>query len=146
MTSSRSSSGAVCITQRYRASPQRVFDAWLDPGQAARWLFATASRPASRVTIDARAGGSFCFVESSGPAEIPHAGRYLEIRRPRRLVFTLSGPANGRTRVSVDIVPLKSGSAVTVVHESLPQHLTGLVEGRWSGMLYGLNAVLQAGR
>ena len=146
--SGRSSPGlqAVCVTQRYRASPQRVFDAWLDPGQAVRWLFATASSPAARVTINARTGGSFCFVERRGGSEIEHAGEYLEIAPPRRLVFTLSEGqgANGSTRVSVEIVPVASGAEMTLVHERLPREQAERLEGRWSGMFYGLGALLQA--
>ena len=144
--SGRSSSAlrAVCVTQRYRASPQRVFDAWLDPRQAVRWLFATASRPAARVAINARTGGSFCFVERRGGSEIEHAGEYLEIARPRRLVFTLSEGSNGSTRVSVEIVPVESGAEVTLVHERLPREQAERLEGRWSGMLYGLGTLLSS--
>lgn len=134
---------AVRVTQHYRASPARVFDAWLDPDTAARWLFASALRPAARVSIDARAGGSFCFVERRGGADIEHAGEYLEISRPRRLVFTLSERANAHTRVSVEIVPVKSGAELTVVHESLPREQADHTEGRWSGMLYGLGILLK---
>jgi uncharacterized protein YndB with AHSA1/START domain len=134
---------AVRVTQRYRVTPSRVFDAWVDPDTAARWLFATASHPAARVSIDARAGGSFSFVERRGRGEIEYAGEYLELSPPRRLVFVLSEPANGRTRVSVEIVPVRSGSEVTVVHEPLPAEQAGLVEGRWSGMLYGLGTLLR---
>jgi uncharacterized protein YndB with AHSA1/START domain len=138
---SRSTRVAVRVTQRVQASPERVFGAWIEPGTAARWLFATASRPAARVSIDARAGGSFCFVERRAGTEIEHAGHYLEISPPRRLVFNLSGRANGRTRVSVHIVPVRSGSEVTVVHERLPQEQARTIEGRWSGMLYGLGTI-----
>lgn len=135
---------AVRVTQRCRASPRRVFDAWLDGGMAAQWLFATASCPAARVSIDARAGGAFCFVEKRDGAEIRHAGVYLEILRPRRLVFALSDPAHAPSRVSVAIVPRGSGSEVTVIHESLPPDQADLVEARWSGMLYGLGTLLNA--
>jgi uncharacterized protein YndB with AHSA1/START domain len=142
---SRSTRVAVRVTQRVQASPERVFGAWIEPGTAAQWLFATASRPAVRVSIDARAGGSFCFVERRAGAEIEHAGHYLEICPPRRLVFNLSGRA-GRTRVSVDIVRVRSGSEVTVVHERLPREQARTTEGRWSGMLYGLGTIFDESR
>jgi uncharacterized protein YndB with AHSA1/START domain len=133
---------SVRVAQRFNASPDRVFSAWVDPGTAPRWLFATASRPATRASIDARAGGSFCFVERRDGAELRHAGRYLEMSRPTRLVFTLSGSENGRTRVTVAIAPARSGSEVTVVHESLPREQADQIAGRWCGMLYGLGSIL----
>jgi uncharacterized protein YndB with AHSA1/START domain len=46
----------VRVIHRFRASPERVFDAWLDPEKAGKWLFATASGQMVRVDIDARIG------------------------------------------------------------------------------------------
>jgi uncharacterized protein YndB with AHSA1/START domain len=98
----------VRVTRKFKASPERVFDAWLDPRIARRWLFATASRPITRVTIDARVGGAFRFVDRNDGAHIEHAGVYIEILRPRRLAFTLSLENHRQvmTRVVTEIVPL----------------------------------------
>ena len=54
----------VRVPHRYKASPERVFDAWLNPVLASHWLFATASRPLVHVEIDARVEGSFRFVKN----------------------------------------------------------------------------------
>ena len=51
------------IARRIGASPQRVFDAWIDAGIARRWLFATACRPLASVTIDTRVRGSFELID-----------------------------------------------------------------------------------
>jgi uncharacterized protein YndB with AHSA1/START domain len=99
----------VCVTQRFSASAERVFDAWLDPKRAGKWLFATAACPMSRVKIDARVGGSFSFVDRQGSEGVVHAGEYLDIVRPRRLVFALSMENSPKvvTRVIAEIAPLK---------------------------------------
>jgi uncharacterized protein YndB with AHSA1/START domain len=134
----------VRVTQRIDANPDRVFNAWIDPAIAGQWLFATASRPAEHVKIDARAGGAFRFVERRRGADVVHAGTYIEIDRPRRLVFTLTAreDARDRRRVSVEIVPLDTGCVLTLIQERVPPDQAGWIEGRWSGMLYGLETRL----
>jgi uncharacterized protein YndB with AHSA1/START domain len=134
----------VRVTQRFGAPAARVFNAWIDPAQAGLWLFATASRPVTRLEIDARASGSFRFVERNGGTDIEHAGEYIEIDQPRRLIFTLRerGLSSGQTRVNVEIVPLKAGCEVTLVHEGVPPDQASRIEGRWAGMLYGLGTLL----
>lgn len=79
----------VRIARHLSAAPERVFDAWLDPVKAGRWLFATPSGRMVRVEIDARIGGSFILVDRRDGEEVEHTGEYLEIDRPRRLSFTL---------------------------------------------------------
>lgn len=138
----------VRTTQRFSAPADRVFGAWLDPELAGRWLFATASRPAARVAINARVGGAFRFVERRAGEDVEHAGEYLEIARPRRLVFTLWERQRlpERTRVTVAIVPAGTGCELALVHERVLPGEASRVEGRWTGMLYGLGTMLNPRR
>ena len=138
---------AVRVSGKFRAAPERVFDAWLDPEIAGRWLFATASRPMTSVAIDARAGGVFRFVDRNDGGHIEHTGVYLEIIRPWRLAFSLS-TNDGRqvmTRVVAEIVPSrarKGGCELMLVHEHVPGQFADRIEARWTGMLYGLGVML----
>jgi uncharacterized protein YndB with AHSA1/START domain len=137
----------VRVSQRFSAPADRVFNAWIDPATAGKWLFATAWRPMSRVAINARTGGAFRLEERPGGKGAVQAGRYLEIDRPRRLVFTMLNGMRRRDtdRVSVGIVPLGTGCELTLVHEGvLPRDAAG-VEGRWIGMLYGLATMMGPG-
>ena len=81
------------VTRRFSASPQRVFDAWLDSRTAGKWLFATARGQIVCVEIDARAGGWFYIVERRDGENVDHIGEYLELVRPHRLV---SAPRDAR--------------------------------------------------
>jgi uncharacterized protein YndB with AHSA1/START domain len=100
--------------------------------------------PAGRVEIDPRVGGSFTVVERRDGEDVEHIGEYLEIDRPRRLVFAFRVPKYSQvtTRVSVDIVPLESGCQLTLTHEGLhPDYVSGAKSG-WGAVLLGLAETL----
>jgi len=140
----RSRLRSIRVFRRFGAPVQRVFDAWLDPGVAGRWLFATALRPLERVKIDARPRGSFRFVERQNGEEVQYRGSYLAVVPPRHLAFTLSMNDITRvvTRVSVDFVPLQTGCKVILTHDKLPPDHADRAEARWTGILYGLAETL----
>lgn len=139
---------AIRLTRRYGAPPQRVFDAWLDPAVAHRWLFATATRPLAQAEIDPRVAGAFRLVDRRPGVTVEHTGRYLAIVPHRHLAFTLSsdgGRAGAPTRVTVDIAPLARGCELTLTHEDLPPGMADRAEARWTGILYGLGVTLDGG-
>ena len=139
-------SGVVHVARSYSAPASRVFDAWLDPAIAGRWLFATATQPMAQVAIDARVAGAFRLVERRGDALVEHAGSYVALVPPRRLAFTLSSSdrAEAPTLVTVDIVPQRMGCRLAVVHERLPAGRIRELKARWLGVLYGLGVTLDA--
>jgi uncharacterized protein YndB with AHSA1/START domain len=135
----------VRVSRKFDASPERVFDAWLDPHRARQFLFIRPSQTVVRAEIDARVGGSFLFVVRRDGKDIDHIGKYLEIDRPRRLVFTLCVPTvwSDDNRVTVEIVPLKTGCELTVTHEGvLPEHESSILNG-WTTFLDRLHALAQ---
>lgn len=134
---------AVRVTRRYGARPERVFDAWVDPSVAGRWLFATALHPARCLEMDARKGGSFRFLDRTNGADVVRTGVYVEIDRPRQIVFTLgAGRRRRASRVIARISRLGSGCELRLTHENLPSEQARAAEGRWLGMLYGLGEAL----
>jgi uncharacterized protein YndB with AHSA1/START domain len=131
----------VVVTHRYGAAPERVFDAFLDVSIARRFLFATATGEMIRAEIDPRIGGRFTFVERRPDmGDVEHVGEYLEIDRPRRLVFTFGVPQFDprMTTVTVEIRPQGDGCELTLVNEGVPpDYAKGNHEG-WSRILDGL--------
>ncbi len=137
---------AIRVARRFNAPPERVFDAWLEPEVAAKWLFATASRPMTDVHIDPRVGGAFRFAARRDDELIEHRGEYVEIVPPRRLVFTLAMADRPRavTRVTVEITPRKTGCELALTQERMPVDGANHAAGRWAGVLYGLDETLDS--
>jgi uncharacterized protein YndB with AHSA1/START domain len=137
----------VRVARGYAASAERVFDAWLDPAQAGRWLFATPDGVMERVEIDPRVGGRFAIVERRGEASAYHGGVYLEIQRPRRLVFdfAVDEALTDPSRISVDVTSLDDeGCELTLTHELAPEHAAfkDRTHQGWRNVLAGLARVL----
>jgi uncharacterized protein YndB with AHSA1/START domain len=133
----------VRVARSYRAPAARVFDAWLDPVVAGRFLFATAAQPMTEVEIDAQVGGRFRFVGYRGGTRAEHAGRYIALARPRLLAFALAPLDDiGSTRVTVELAPRRTGCRLTLAHEDVPAERVRYLEGRWAGILFGLGETL----
>jgi uncharacterized protein YndB with AHSA1/START domain len=134
----------VRVTHRFDASAERVFDAWLDPKTAGRWLFATATGQMVRVDIDARVGGQFIIIERRDGEDVEHRGQYLDIDRPRRLVFTFGVPKYSAetTRVHIDIVPRETGCELTLTHEGVLPEYAERTNAGWTEILGRLAANL----
>jgi uncharacterized protein YndB with AHSA1/START domain len=130
----------VKVTRHFNASPERVFDAWLDPQTVGKWLFATPTGEVVRVEIDARAGGKWIIVDRRNGEDVAHSGEYVEIDRPRRLVFTFCvlkySPLTAE--VTVEIEPAESGCDLTLTQTNVPAEYLGSSEKGWSGILVGL--------
>lgn len=113
----------LTITRDFDATPEAVFDAWLDPGKAGKFLFATPDGTMQVVEIDARVGGRARIVERRATGEAQHHLLYEVIDRPQRLVFLFrADPAEEGdwTRVSIAIAAKGSGATLTLTHEMNP--------------------------
>jgi uncharacterized protein YndB with AHSA1/START domain len=135
----------VHISRQLAASPEVAFDAWLDPAVIRRWMFKSRTNEIRDVMIDPRVGGSFSISEFDDGEELEHFGTYLEIDRPRRLVFTLQVPTHfpGVSRVTVEIAPGRDGCLLTLTQTGVKREVT---EGNWHDMLRTLAALLELGR
>lgn len=138
----------VRATRRFRASGERVFDAWLDVERARRFMFTASSEPAVRAEIDARVGGRFVLVDRREGEDVEHVGEYVEIDRPRRLVFLFGVPSasSDMDRVTIEIVPAGSGCELTLTHEMAARwsEYRDRTEDGWRSMLEALEGALEA--
>jgi len=138
---------AVRVTHRFDASAERVYDAFLDPARAGKFLFATPTGQIVRCEIDARVGGTFTIVDRRDEEDVVHTGEYLALERPRRIVFTLWVPKYSveKDSVTIDIAPLAKGCELTLTHETRAKDaraVEGAQEG-WAAILEVAAEVLQ---
>ena len=110
----------VTVSRELSASPERVFDAWLDPEQARHFLFATPEGEITRCEVDARVGGRFLITDRRADGDNDHHGQFLEIERPGRIAFLFRGPGTEEgewSKVTVHIAERTGGCALTLTHE-----------------------------
>jgi uncharacterized protein YndB with AHSA1/START domain len=132
MTDSRTHT--VRVTQRFAASAERVYDAFLDPAKASRFLFATPTGQNVQCEIDARVGGAFSIVDRRNGEDVAHTGAYVELDRPRRIVFTfhVKKYSSEQSTVTIDIRPLTHGCELTLTQE-MPAAFAAFEERTRSG-------------
>ena len=138
----------LTVTRRIAAPPERVFDAWLDPATARRFLFATPDGVMRTVAIDPRVGGRALIVERRAQGDARHRLLFEVIERPGRLVFLFAAdpaPEGEWTRVSIGIAAEGEGSRLTLTHDMAPQWAAYGEQTRqgWTMILEGLARTLE---
>lgn len=140
------------VTHRFKASADRVYDAWLDPKKARPWMEAALTKlglagDIQRVEIDARVGGKFFFSDMRDGTEARHWGTYLELDRPRKIAFTWivdEAEESDPSKVALTIEPDGEGCIATIVHEMDAQWADYIAQTQsgWGCMLKAIDASL----
>jgi uncharacterized protein YndB with AHSA1/START domain len=135
----------VNISKIIDAPIGNVFDAWLSPKILSQFILPMAGMQQPSVETDACEGGEFKIVMHVGDDKIPHTGKYLQINRPNKLVFTWESPFSTK------------GSTVTLIFSDLGENKTNIAlshvkfideesrtnhEGGWGNILECLNDTL----
>jgi uncharacterized protein YndB with AHSA1/START domain len=134
----------LTVRHTFESSPARVFDAWLDPVIASQWLFATEGGQNVRCGIEPHVGGAFVITDRRNGEDVEHRGTYLEVDRPRRIVFTFSVPrySSVQTTVRLDLADAEAGCELTLVHEGVLPEWASQTEQGWRDLLARLDVVL----
>ncbi len=104
----------VNVKKTINAPIEKVFDAWLNPALLSQFILPMPGMPQPHIEADACEGGNFTIIMQVGENKIPHTGKYLEVSRPNKLVFTWVSP------FSTD------GSTVTLVFHALGENKTNV--------------------
>lgn len=134
--------GAPTVTLRLkrvlRATPERIYQAFLDPDALAAWL-PPHGMMAKTHALDARPGGKFrmSFFTVNKSWTNTFGGTYVELVPNQRIVhtdtFETDDPAmQGEMRVTITLTAVEGGTLVEVVQEGIPQAVAGGSPYGWS--------------
>jgi uncharacterized protein YndB with AHSA1/START domain len=146
------------MTRQFNVSAEKVFDAWLNPAMMKKWLFTTELTNKLAMS-EARVGGEWQVADHREGTDYMANGKYIEIDRPNRLVFTFRMPqfSDLMDTVTVEIQALEQGCEMNftqVIHvphqdnwtdadiaKALEEYRNSTEHG-WSLMFGGLNNLL----
>jgi uncharacterized protein YndB with AHSA1/START domain len=136
----------VNIEKIIHAPIEKVFDAWLDPKIMSKFMMGMPEMPESDVENDPREGGGFTIIMHYRGEKLPHTGKYLEISRPDKLVFTWvshhSVVENSTVTLNFTKVDV-SKTKVELTHvKFIDEEMRSAHEGGWGCILDKLDEVM----
>jgi len=143
----------LAVRHAFALPREHVFDAWLDPAGMKRWMFGPDVRDEEIVHLraDARVGGHFSYLVRRNGEPVDHVGSYLEIDRPRRLVFTWSAivgdagdSSDEPSLVTIELAAADEGCELTLTHRIDPKWVATADQTRagWTKLLDQLDRAL----
>lgn len=122
----------LVVRKIIQASCGEVFAAWIDPESIRDWM-CPGDIVTAEAQLDPRVGGSYRIVMKSPTHEVDHAGEYLVVEPPSKLVFTWvsNNTCNQPTLVTVELFERGNACELVLTHERLPdadavrRHKTG---------------------
>jgi len=135
----------VKVTKTIHAPIEKVFDAWLNPEMLSKFILPMPGMPHPQIETDACEGGNFTIIMQVGDDKIPHTGKYVEISRPNKLIFTWESPfsIDGST-VTLELSDLgENKTSIHLTHIKFPDEESRVNhEGGWENILDALNNIL----
>lgn len=132
------------VTYHFNATPEKVFDAWINPEIIKQWMFPNGNMV--KCENNPTVGGYFIFVDRREEEDIQHIGHYLEMEHPNRIKFTWATVDDlpDADNVTVEIISSESGSEVTLAHEVDPKWAEYIPQTKnaWTVMLEAMQEVL----
>ncbi|MFS0916403.1 SRPBCC family protein [Brevibacillus sp. 179-C 1.1 NHS] len=152
----------LVMTRSFDVAPEKVFDAWLNPEMMRKWFF-TLERTNKVTQNNPQVGGTWEIVDHREGKDYRAIGEYVEIDRPRKIVFTFQMPqfSESTDTLIVELKDTQQGCEMTftqnivVPHEenwtqadidkALKEYHDGTEHG-WNLMFMGLKELVETGK
>ena len=139
----------LVIERTFDATPENVFDAWIDPVQVAKW-YGPEGFTNDIHEYCATPGGGYRLTMHSPDGEMhPLKGKFITVERPKKLVFTWQWEGDGgaemnaETVVTVEFKAMGSKTEMTMTHERLAgEKSKQMHEQGWSSSFTKLEKIL----
>ena len=109
---------SLTIKRRFKAAPEKVYAAWIDPAKMSRWL-GPPNVIKVNVTANVTVGGRYAIQMIVPDDEHNVSGVYREVVPNRKLVFTWAwrSTPERESLVTVTFTPDGDGTLMTLHHE-----------------------------
>jgi uncharacterized protein YndB with AHSA1/START domain len=137
----------LTVRRTIKASPEAVYNAWLDPAVVRRFMAGGAIQTVAEARTDPRVGGGF-YILMVSDKEIPHQGIYKELTPHSLIRFTWESPYSpADSEVEIRLTPVPDGTEVTLTQVKFLSE--GARDGHrdgWTLILDRLDSALQTAR
>jgi uncharacterized protein YndB with AHSA1/START domain len=123
------------VRRRLPAPVTEVFRWCTEPERLSQWMTPVGTVDAE---VDLRIGGALRIVMRGEGQVIEHTGEFLEIEKPRRLVFTWVSPFTGLrpSRVTVELEPDgQDGTLLRLIHSDLTETEADSHQQGWTALI-----------
>lgn len=125
MAKEQAAPAATLTLKRTFAAPrERVFRAWTDPKELARWFHPTPDHSTIVPELEFKVGGRYRLeIHHKGGNVHRLTGTYREIKPPEKVVFTWrweQDPTSHESLVTVEFLDLGKSTEIALTHEQLP--------------------------
>ena len=132
---------SLTLTREFSVDPETLFSYLTEPSHLVHWFAPTDDLTTEVHDLDLSVGGTYrvSMLDPANEQSFTVSGKYIEIDRPKRLVFSWhweSKDSDEVSRVTFEIHPTTSGSRLELCHdqfdgqESADKHNQG-----WNGCL-----------
>lgn len=139
----------IVMRRVLKASPEKVFDALVNPDMIRRWMCPEVLTVAS-IENDPTVGGSFRLVmQEADGRTYPALGVYREIDPPRKLAFSWTWEnshtmAGIETEITIELMPEGEHTLFVMTHAGLPSEAERIShQGGWTSAINQLERMFQ---
>ena len=135
--------GTLTITRTFDASPEDVFDAWVETSKVQQW-WGCAQTIEVKSEIEKKVGGKYCHqMTIDNVGDYPLKCKITVYDPPHQLAYVEVSENPQPMRVTVDFIARGNQTEVRLKQENLPPNLSDVVQGGWTagfGKLHDLLA------